>query len=210
VANTVVPLGDLKLHLGIMVDTSDDVLESMCDGVLAWMEGLTQKTLNGVLSVQYQMSGRGGKIIYLRDEPVSLTSVEERDEPDLKTWTAYDAADYETVGRQLVRIAGTSGPSACAWWPRGLNNLRITYTAGYTSSTFPADLHLVVVSVMQVLWNENQSAVANPTGVQREKIGSYDVAYFQSASASAGKMADTALGVPVMQILARYTTISVQ
>jgi hypothetical protein len=198
VANAVVPLGDIKLFLGVTDSDSDDVLEAICDGIILWMENRTQRTLNGSTAVVYKTNGNGGLRLWLRDPPTSFTSIEERDEPDLKTWTVIDAADYEQDGRELVRIAGNTGITQGTFWPWGFKNLRISYTAGYDDTTFPADLMQLVKQMVALTWEKHRS-----TGLKAEKIGDYKVEFSEFETA-----ADMA-GIDLDAVLGPYTNISV-
>ena len=198
-ANQVVPLGDVKQRLNIASSVSkfDDELDSICDGIVTWFESQTDRQMDGVETIVYFANGNGLDRMWLHDPPVAFTSVEERDEPSLKTFTVIDAADYEQDERQLFRIAGTSGVSQVGLWPRGRRNLKMTYTAGYTSTTFPRDLKQAVLAVIAKMWSRKTDP-----DMKREELGDYEIEFFQAAREA------TVGGMSVASVLARYTNIS--
>lgn len=130
VAHALTSLQRVKDRLGItvvgfdallerMIDASTDMIESYC--ARRFKETAYSNELVGVES-------DGGRMAMLKQAPVTvLTSVQYRaGTPDNPSWTSYLASDFELVGdgtSGLVRIYGGV--------PRGTNNLRVSYAAGY-------------------------------------------------------------------------------
>ena len=196
-AHLPVPLGDVKDYAGITSDSKDDVVYALIEGTLAWLERRTGRRLNGVGPVAKLRSGNGNQVLWLPDDPISITSVEERDDAELTDFTTFLATDYYLEGRRLIRLNdATPSTTAGKVWPRGFNNLRTTNEAGYTSKTMPSDLALVVKAVVGVLYEGSSQA-----GIKREKIGRYEIEYFEG-----GAQIATAGGVPVEAIIGMWMT----
>lgn len=194
-----VPIADLKLHLGGEIDaTEDDVLCWMEQGAVEWLEGVTGRQLEGVETIQYLHSGKGGNRIWLNDDPVTFTKIEARDAVDLDTFTEVVSTDYYTQGRELVRLSGVDNLLGFvgAVWAKGFYNYRITYEAGYTSATVPADIAMWIRGVINILWQKKQTG-----DLKREKIGDYE---YEVADA-AGQLERTS-GIPLMSIVGKYQT----
>lgn len=198
-AAVVVPLQDVVDYIGLTdpTPTQDSVLTAFIDATLAWFEQVTGRKICGSGIVTYKENGNGRARLWLRDDPTTFTSISERDEADVKTFTAFDATDYEQDGRQLHRIANNSVSTISGGrvWPKGFRNLEVVYTAGYTASTMPKDLSLACKAIVSVFWEKRSS-----TGIKREKIGKYEVEFTEAA-----KVAEAG-GIPVFGILGHWTT----
>lgn len=146
----------VKARLGIETATTgfDTLLQSLCNGVTDFLESMcdrhfAEKTYTDeVYSLQ-----KGQNTIYLKNFPVSaITSVKYR--TGLKStpnWTAYLADEWELVEdgeTGMIQFVNAYGAI------KGVNNIQVTYTAGYKISwtgygdagdttpthTLPADL----------------------------------------------------------------------
>jgi hypothetical protein len=134
-ANALTTLAIAKKWIKIptTVTDQDDVVEILINGFSQEIEALAQRKLKSQ-SVTEIKHGRGTNLILFREWPVTAISELRIDGGSLFTdpATVIDPADYTLAddGNSLLLIGGT--------FPRGYNNVRVTYTAGYT--TVPADL----------------------------------------------------------------------
>ncbi len=156
-----------------MIDASTDMIESYC--VRRFKETAYSNELVGVES-------DGGHMAMLKQAPVTvLTSVQYRaGTPDNPSWTSYLASEFELVGdgtSGLVRIYGGV--------PRGTNNIRISYTAGYkinfaspydpAQHTLPFDLSDLCERLVVKAFKKRESA-----GKQTESAGEASTSWMQS------------------------------
>ncbi len=187
VAHALTSLQRVKDRLGItvsgfdsilerMIDASTDIIESYC--ARRFKEAVYSNELIGIES-------DGGRMAMLRQAPVTvLSSVQYRaGTPDNPSWTPYLASDFELVGdgtSGLVRIYGGV--------PRGTNNLRVSYTAGYkinfvdpynlAQHTLPFDLSDVCERLVVKAFKKRESA-----GKQAESAGEASTTWMQSFEA---------------------------
>jgi hypothetical protein len=145
--------------MGISVTTWDTLIEEMINAATDWLERKTKRRFKETTYTSQVHHGGDGhaKMVVLRQFPVtSLTAAQYRaGTPDSPTWTDFQASEYELLYDEeprRVRIYQRV--------PRGQNNLRFTYVAGYkidfsnesssTLHTLPADVSDLVERM--VVW----------------------------------------------------------
>lgn len=132
-ALTTLALAKKWLKIPTTVNDQDDMVELLINGFSQEIEAFTQRKLKSQVITETK-HGRGTNLILLREWPVTAVSELRIDGGSLFTdpATIVDSADYTIAddGNSLLLIGGT--------YPRGYNNIRITYTAGY--ATVPSDL----------------------------------------------------------------------
>lgn len=144
VAHALTTLTRVKAKLGITNTSFDSVLESLIDAATDYIEGECNRRFLETTHANevHALDSDGGKFVMLDHAPVSaLTSAQYRaGNPATPSWTDFQAQDFELVGdgsSGLVRIYGGV--------PKGTNNVRFSYTAGYKidfagTHTLPFDL----------------------------------------------------------------------
>lgn len=167
---TFITVADVKTHLDISVSTWDTVIENLIN-----------------MCTQYAMNYCGGRrfiapasdeteyydgddkgMIFLDSWPVqSITSVSYASgDYDNQTWTAYNAAsDYRRdMKRGILHFGGLD---------RGVQNIRVIYTAGYADSdAVPWDLKLGIIEAVSKEFDRRKSQ-----GVSAESVGGASVTW---------------------------------
>ncbi len=155
-----------------LIDASTDFIESHCG------RRFKENTYSNELCL---MESDGGRILMLKQSPVSaLSALQYRlGTPDNPSWTTYLASEFELVGdgsSGLVRIY--SGV------PKGTNNLRATYTAGYkidftnpytATHTLPFDLSDLCERLIVKAFKKREA-----DGKQSESAGEASVVWMQN------------------------------
>lgn len=78
-------------------------------------------------------------------------------------------------------------------WPRGFQNVRLQYTAGYTSSTLPADITQAIGIAVSAWYLDSKT----DTTMKREKLGDYEYEIGGvGSSASSASTSHTGLSLP--------------
>lgn len=175
VAHALTTLQRVKDRLGITVAGFDAVLERLIDASTDMIESCCGRRFKETIysNELHGIESEGGRMAMLKHAPVSiLSSVQYRaGTPDNPSWTSYLASDLELVGdgsSGLVRVYGGV--------PRGTNNLRVSYTAGYkinfstpydtAQHTLPFDLSDVCERLVIRAFKKRES-----TGKQTESAG---------------------------------------
>jgi hypothetical protein len=187
VAHALTSLQRVKDRLGITVSGFDSILERMIDASTDMIESYCARRFKETVysNELIGIESDGGRMAMLKQAPVTiLLSVQYRaGTPDNPSWTPYLASDFELVGdgtSGLVRIYGGV--------PRGTNNLRVSYTAGYkinfadsynlAQHTLPFDLSDVCERLVVKAFKKRESA-----GKQAESAGEASTTWMQSFEA---------------------------
>lgn len=101
--------------------------------------------------------------------------------------------DAEAVTGSLVR------PFTGPVWPRGRGNIKVAYTAGYSSTTVPADLSAAVIELATRI---HVTAENGGYPVASETLGEYSVSFAQGLGEGRPELAT------VRQLLSRYRRLS--
>ncbi len=109
-------------------------------------------------------------VVQLTESPVnSVVSVETRDQPDSAYETlSTDKYYLETTTDSIVSIDGTSYSN----WPRGVGSVKVTYTAGYSST--PADLQIAVIDLINYYFKDEHKTRRTLQGATMENAPSGD------------------------------------
>lgn len=140
-ANALVTLALAKNWLKIpMLETSQDTLvEMMINGFSQEAESLCNRKLTNQSITEYK-HGRGTNLILLKEWPVTaIASVTIDASGQFTTADPLDAQDFSLADDQntIVLFSGT--------FPRGYNNIKIVYTAGYVA--VPGDLQQAILDL---------------------------------------------------------------
>jgi uncharacterized phiE125 gp8 family phage protein len=163
---------DLKRYLGIDAgDTSqDDLLDDLIDYASERIETHCRRRFASEELTEY-LDGPGTTELVLSRRPVSvLSSVRVDADRGFAAETEVDSS--ELVLRADAGVAERVG----AIFPAGARNVRVEYTAGY--STVPDDLALACVK-LAAAWYAHARAGAD--GVTREALGDHSATFSASA-----------------------------
>lgn len=152
----------LKSELGIELtdESQDDLLERLEAAAVAYMSSQTGVYFGDPLERIEHISGNHAREIWLANPPTEDEAITVETEGDFNVWTELDAADYAVRGSALLR-------RSC--WPRGIQNIRVTYTAGMDGDSAPEDVRDAVIDIVKSTF----AAATGEAGVKAEAIGGY-------------------------------------
>jgi hypothetical protein len=151
-------LDELKTLIGVTTDDHDAVLTAVEAAVVAFVEGHTGRWFGAPAEFVGRFSGGVG-VLWLAETPAADPApVVETN--DTGGWVAVDGDDYEVDGAALHHT-GTG-------WPRGVRNIRVTYTAGYAPGEEPADIRGAVLDLVALRYRR-----LGKEGLSGESIGGY-------------------------------------
>lgn len=193
----------LKLHLGLTGTGEDAFLDQLLAGVEAGVLLYLGRNIESAAATEYY-DGSGREALALRRRPVTAVASVYLDSDGVygQQSGAFASDTLLTVGDDygtrnleenernpalLVRRGGV--------WPVGAGNIKVTYTAGYT--TVPADIALAVHMTCAVI----RESKTNGLPMQSETLGRY------SYSLLAGSSQETEL-TSARSILNRYREVS--
>jgi hypothetical protein len=152
----IVGLDEVKTHLNIPLtdSTLDDELRSFIDAGSDLAESYVGQVL-GRRTFTSELYDGGGEFIRIRNpRALSMTSVYENGA--LVSSSAY-ALDY--TGQRLYRIGSGSlyATNSYGYWSQGMNNLSITYVAGYVNP--PMSAKQGVLEIIRHLWQTQRGGM---------------------------------------------------
>lgn len=176
-----------NLLLNEPTDGFDDSLKAALEVATAQAETFTNRTLEKTVYTDEFYTGDGEKVLYLLQWPVTALT-------DVKIWDGTDSFDsetstyYELINERYIYYPklGQDANATYGAWPSGtLNNLKITYTAGYDTAGWdtkaitvafpiPEDLEYAVAKMAALLWLEGKQSEAR-LGVQSLSRGAESV-----------------------------------
>ena len=182
-------LADLKTYLGISDSSEDALLNLLIADADAAILGYIGRTIEQATLTEYY-SGDGTQMLLLKQRPVTaVTSVHVYQSgysgqgsgafASSTEWTAGEdfyirtVVENESNTGELVAIKGpgtfTADHQPKTWgeWPRGTGNIKVVYTAGY--STVPSDL----AGACRILVAWMRASRDNGMPVKSEKLGAY-------------------------------------
>ena len=137
---------DLTDYLGRNVTTDDGALiavDAACDIVRT----LAEQTFNATVGGTVFLDGTGTDCLLLPEHPVTAAGT--------VTVNGTAITDY-TLSANGMLFRGTVGLSDPYWpdevpasrvWPRGRQNVRVTYDHGYADADLPRDVRMVALSI---------------------------------------------------------------
>lgn len=159
----------VKDYLEISGTTYDTLLTSLITRVCAWIEGYCDRVFDSTVYTDEIYSG-GKKFLFLKKYPVSaITKIKYKSGSNSNpTWTAFTVDDYDLIDNRKLRRAGGWAPGVNTVWPQGVNNIRVSYTAGYT--TLPSDLEQLIIELAAKKFNQRKSDGMSSEGVEGVNI----------------------------------------
>lgn len=140
VATEPVSLAELKTHLRLGSDTTEDsLLDDLLRSAREWCEGYTGRALGGQ-TLELLLDAFPESEIVLPCPPlVSVTSIKYKDSAGTETTvsTSDYIVDADSVLGRVVPAYGVSWPT---FTPYPVNPIRIRFTCGYTPATAPASV----------------------------------------------------------------------
>lgn len=143
-ANALITLEDFKLYAGIdAADSKNDALyELIINSVSQRFDTEANRIFKSAVYTNAYLDGTGTEYLYLPNYPIIGTiTITENDE----TLTVGDDYDYLLIAdRGLLWRIGV--------WALGSQNIKVTYTGGYTATTMPGDLMLACLKQCAKEW----------------------------------------------------------
>ena len=121
---------------------SDAWIERKRDNsVIPYIEGISRRSLRGVETVTEYYDGNGKNIIQIdRRGALALIQIEYVIIGDYTT--ELETTDFLLLGAQgLIKAVRSEYGAMTPAFPKGHQNIKITYTVGYEASDIPQDLH---------------------------------------------------------------------
>jgi hypothetical protein len=174
-ADPLIALSDAKDSLGITVTTRDTMLQRYLDDALALTESLLggRKLALQSYTDRLSVSREGG--VYTSCGPiVAVTNVSVKGQNIEDAETFYDLFEHDTPEIQDVVVTGerTIDRTDGRRFKYGDRNVTVTYTAGWTAATLPADIRGFVIRVLDLVW-----ARRGRQDIEQESLGRSTVKY---------------------------------
>lgn len=151
-SGTLTTIARVRAVSGIGTYTDDQITIAINSATDAIKHYCNRDLISTTYTNEYY-DGNGRDVLYLRNYPI--TAIASLTVDDI----AITSAEYLIEDQGLFRIGG--------WWSSGRRNIKITYTAGYTS--IPDELATIASKVAGDILAQ---AVSDPS-LQSEKIGDY-------------------------------------
>lgn len=155
--------------------------------VQAALERYCERTFDSTAYTDEAYDGTGSEWIVTKQVPITtLTSVETQDNNGVVTAVATTDYRMESTSGRIFRLGASRGRitrdsfgelsypefGVSPSWPAGFQNILVTYTAGYTSGSMPADLKLLMYRLVDAAFYEVKDGGYDPT-MESEKLGDY-------------------------------------
>jgi hypothetical protein len=169
-----------KTWLGLSGSADDPFLDLAIEAVQAGLESALSRKLESQAYTEY-LSGSGMPSLYLPQRPVTaVTSVDILDGPrgavleSLTAGTHYVLVDSRAHERnvgclEMMDSVLWSNYECAPLWPRGRNNIKVVFTAGYTAETCPPDLKQCMYQMVALA----KAARASGATLSDETLGDY-------------------------------------
>lgn len=171
-----VTLNDTKDYLGVSVNTDDDLIKRLINSATKMIENYCDRRFLSTAYSNERYSGDGGHYLFLRNYPAtSLTSIEYMTgDYNSPNWEAYDSEFYSivTTDEKNGGVIYNDIP-----FYGGENNLRVNYTAGYT--TIPEDIQQACLDLVSWFYKKRKTH-----GIKSESLGDRSVTYFDIKGSS--------------------------
>jgi hypothetical protein len=185
---------DLADHLHMAagsLETDEAALQAV-DAACDWLRDLTGQTFNYVTDDVVLMDGTGTDALLLPELPVEEVSsvvVTGEEEFTELTYTLHDSGILMRAWETNEGFVNPLPYAAC--WPKGRNNVEVTYTHGYSDDVFPRSLRMLAVRLAAGFYQ------APAGGVTFESLGQHSVRYAEGGP--------TALSTTEQLIVRRHT-----
>lgn len=166
-----------KIWKGISSTSYDTRIAVYIAQAQSFADTYTGRVLEEQEDIVETMDGTGGPYLFLRNAPISsVSSVVQLSGSSESTIPSsqYRFATNEDSRSSICRVSSAdwSCPSKYPTWQRGCLNWRVTYTAGYTVDSIPANLERVLYMLVDVIFDASIRDIGSGD-VQSESLGSY-------------------------------------
>lgn len=179
----IISTSEYKTYAGITDSSLDTVIGNAITSAQADLESYCGRTFDQTSYTDEKYDGTGTPYLTLNNAPVTtLTSVGIIYDGNTETIAATDyrldantgriARIDSSYGRVVVDDFGEIVTRQWSWWPkfpRGFRNVVVTYVAGYTALTMPADLKQIMYEYVDAILARRR---ADPT-LMSETLGAY-------------------------------------
>lgn len=130
----------------------DSILTELAESAEETLKNYLERPLESTAYSEEIYDGNGKSILTLRKFPVTaITTIKVWDATD-ETWDTLTTADYT---RLIVHSDNVSIYAEDYIFETGIQNYKISYTAGYTASTMPEDLKLCLRRLFKAYYDES-------------------------------------------------------
>jgi hypothetical protein len=150
---------ELKDRLGYELVSANATL--CVDGACALIRSATGQSFSHIEEEVIALDGSGTDVVLLPQLPVEEVKAVKVNGEAVEDWRFYDKSGI------LARV--TTAPVSCATWPKGRQNVEVTYSYGYEQTDVPAEVRLLALTIAARLYQ--QGIVASET------VGTTQVTY---------------------------------
>ena len=167
-SNALIALKDLKVYLTIKKDAPVILLEKLIDSVSQDLQNRLGRDLVYTSYTDVKLNGNGRTRLYLPAWPIwSISALTEGGE------TRTENSDYFLKGTErdqgyLIKTAGGVTDEEGKIWEEGMNNIVVSYIAGYWVDTAPEEGDETEMP------EDIQMAVAAQVGIMQKRFGKED------------------------------------
>ncbi len=171
-------LSEFKTHEGIVGSDLDAVITQLISAASAYFDKSTKRKLESATYTE-DYSGTGDRVLSLRHYPVTaLTSISVSADRTFPASSLIPAGDY-VLDKEAGLVTQVSSSTIEIFrtnpvWSTGRYNIRVVYTAGYT--TVPEDLKEAAI-----VWASWKLAKRGAVGLTSETIGSHSRSFNQGS-----------------------------
>src|SRR4030065_496422 len=169
---SLVALADYKTALKVGDDSEDAVLTQYSGEIDARIKAFLGYDIEETVYTEELYDGNGTQYLFPKAVPVTvLTKLEVYE--GLNSDDSEDWEEWNVAGDEYTRLIKANGGFYLFIdgnvFPKGEQNIRLTYTAGYTSGTLPQDIEAVCKELMKIKYDKINK---NKLGVPSISIGS--------------------------------------
>ena len=170
-------LQDAKDHLSVTGNEMDAVVEGLVESASLMCEEYVDRQLMTRTYSAEIYDGQGGLALKLRQFPItSVTSVEFLTGGPPDEWTTQSLTTY---GSYVLQPVYESIAFRNLWFPRGSQNVRVTYVAGYSTTTLPRAIKDACRIAVKALWDVRDKQ--NAGIASQSNMGGQTVVYDKAA-----------------------------
>lgn len=152
---SLVNLSKYKEYLKITDNTVDTQLTSLANHVEQRVKSWLNRAIESATFTDEYYNGNGKNYLTLRQFPITAVSAikvyDGLDNNNAETWTTLvQGTDYE---RKILDLEACSVYLDGYTFDKGMQNYKITYTAGY--ATIPEDIQLACKELLKVTWDNS-------------------------------------------------------
>jgi len=175
-------LTKVKTYLGISDSDSDTLLGTLIDAASKAIKNYCHDNFDSTEYTEYHDGPRTEDLVLKHRPIISITDIWDDPDRDYEDGDKLDADDDDYVSYADEGIIRAEAHT----WNEGNKNIKITYTAGYTS--IPADVDLSC-QIQVAYWYNRADKGAD--AADSERLGDYAITYAKS-DAARGQVCDDA------------------